>query len=125
MDFEYQKWEGIDSGISSVKIVDSYRINAGLGYTLGSNRFYGFRDQQQMQVGASFSKSYIQVGGGNAYNYSVSAGYSLPANGSLLNIALEYGNSLSAPASYIKESYFMLTFNCSIIDQWFMKRKFN
>lgn len=125
MDFEYQKWGGIESGISSTKIVDSYRINTGLGYTPNGNRYYRFRYQGQMQVGASFSKSYIRVGGENAYNYSVSAGYNLPVNGSLLNIALEYGNSLSAPASYIKESYFMLTLNCSIIDQWFKLRKFD
>ncbi|WP_298646930.1 hypothetical protein [uncultured Proteiniphilum sp.] len=125
MDFQYQKWEGIDPGISSIKISDSYRINAGLGYTLGSNRFYRYRDQRQMQVGASFCKPYIQAGGGNAYNYSVSAGYSFPFSGSLFNLSVEYGNSLSAPANYIKESYFMLTFNCSIIDQWFKQRKFD
>lgn len=125
MDFEYQKWAGIESGISSATIVDSYRISTGLGYTPNGNRYYRYRYQGQMQAGASFSKSYIRVGGGNAYNYSVSAGYSFPFNGSLFNLALEYGNSLSAPASYIKESYFMLTLNCSIIDQWFKRRKFD
>ena len=130
MDFRYQKWKGIESGVSSTKIVDSYRMNAGLGYTPNGNRYYrignqGIRSQGQIQLGASFSKSYIQVGSGNAYNYSVSAGYSFPVSWNLLNIALEYGNSLSAPANYIKESYFMLTFNCSIIDQWFKLRKFD
>jgi len=124
-DFEYQKWKGIESGVSNVKITDSYRINAGLGYNPNGNRYYRFRSQGEMQVGASFSKSYILVGGENAYNYSVSAGYSIPVNGSLLHIAVEYGNSLSAPANYIKESYFMLTLNCSIIDQWFKLKKFN
>lgn len=130
MDFRYQKWKGIDSGVSSTRIVDSYRINTGLGYTPGGNRYYridnqGIRNRGQIQMGASFSKSYIQVGGENAYNYSVSAGYSFPVNWNVLNISLEYANSLSAPAGYIKESYFMLTFNCSIIDQWFKQWKFN
>lgn len=130
MDFEYQKWEGTESGISNTKIVDSYRLKAGLGYTPKGNRRYTFGDQGmrrygQLQAGASLSKSYIQVSGEDAYNYSVSAGYSFPVNGSLLNIALEYGNSLSAPESYIKESYLMATFNLSIIDQWFKKRRFN
>lgn len=130
MDFRYQKWKGIESGISSTKIVDSYRINTGLGYSPGGNRYYridnqGIRTRGQIQAGASLSKSYIQVGGENAYNYSVSAGYSFPVSWNLLNISLEYGNSLLAPAGYIKESYFMVTFNCSIIDQWFIKRRFN
>ncbi len=130
VDFEYQKWEGIESGFSNAKIVDSYRINAGLGYTPHGNRYYriknqGFRDRGQIQAGTSLSKSYIQVKGQNAYNYSVSAGYSFPVNGSIMSVALEYGNSLSAPASYIKESYFMLTLNCSIVEQWFKKRRFD
>lgn len=130
MDFEYQKWKGIKSGVSSTKIVDSYRVNTGVGYTPKGNRYYrienqGFRNHGQMQLGASLSKSYIQVGGTNAYNYSVSAGYSFPVNWNVLNISLEYGNSLSAPSNYIKESYWMVTFNCSIIDQWFKIKKFN
>ena len=54
-----------------------------------------------------------------------SAGYSFPVNWNVLNISLEYGNSLSAPSNYIKESYWMVTFNCSIIDQWFKIKKFN
>ncbi|PLB85249.1 hypothetical protein C0T31_11930 [Dysgonamonadaceae bacterium] len=130
MDFRYQKWEGIESGVSSTKIVDSYRINAGLGYTPNGYRYYrignqGIRNQGQIQVGASFSKSYIQVGGENAYNYSVSLGYSFPVRSDLLNVTLEYGNALSAPTNYIKESYFMLTFNYSFIDQWFKRREFD
>ncbi len=130
MDFRYQKWKGIESGVSSAKIVDSYRINTGIGYTPNGNRYYrignqGIRNRGQIQVGASFSKSYIQVGGANAYNYSVSAGYSFPVSWNLLNVTLEYGNALSAPSNYIKESYFMLTFNCSVIDQWFRLRKFD
>lgn len=125
MDFTLQKWEGIDPGLGKVRITDSYRINAGLGYSFGSNRYFNYRDQSQAQVGASFYKSYIQVGGKDAYNFSVSAGYSLPLSGNLVNLVLEYGNSLSAPAGYIKESYFLLTFNCSIIDRWFMRRRFD
>ncbi|MEA4918233.1 hypothetical protein [Proteiniphilum sp.] len=124
MDFEYQKWKGLESGISSAKIVDSYSLNAGLGYTPKGNRYYKFRTSGQIQVGGSFSKSYIHIGGKDAYNYSVSAGYSLPVYWNLLNISLEYGNSLSAPSSYIRESYLMVTLNCSIIDEWFNIRRF-
>lgn len=125
VDFQYQKWEGTKSEVSNTKIVDSYKINAGIGYTPNSDRFIRVRNQGQFQFGTSFSKSYIQVAGENAYNYSLTAGYSLPINKgeTLLNLALEYGNTLSAPSSYIKESYFMLTLNCSIIEQWFMKSK--
>lgn len=123
MDFKYQKWNGLSSGVSSAKIVDSYSINAGVGYTPNGDAYHRMRKLGQMQLGASLSKSYIQVGGKDAYNYSVSAGYSFPFDkgGCLFNVALEYGNSLSAPASYIKESYFMVTLNCTIMEQWFKK----
>jgi hypothetical protein len=125
MDFQYQKWNGLESGMSSAKIVDSYRLSAGLGYIPNSDRYYRVRTEGQMQVGASLSKSYIQVGGESAYNYSVTAGYSLPVDkgGVMLNIGLEYGNALSAPANYIKESYFMVTLNCNIFEQLFKRRR--
>lgn len=120
IDFEYQKWKGLDSGVSSTKIVNSYRLNAGLGYA--PNGYYQLRRNGQIQAGASLAKSYIQIGGKDAYNYSVSAGYCLPAKrGSLFTIGLEYGNVLSAPASYIKESYVMMTLNCSFIERWFSR----
>lgn len=126
MDFQYQRWSGLESGIGSAKIVDSYRVSAGFGYIPNSDSYYRIRNQGQIQVGASLSKSYIKVGGENAYNYSVTAGYSLPVSKGAqhLNFGFEYGNTLSAPpASYIKESYFMLTVNCTIFEQWFKRRK--
>jgi hypothetical protein len=125
IDFQYQKWNGLKSNISNAKIVDSYRINTGLGYIPNNDRYYKVEPQGQMQVGASLSKSYIQIGSKNAYNYSVSAGYSLPVDkgGVLLNLGVEYGNTLSAPTGYIKESYIMLTLNCTIIEQWFKRNK--
>ena len=54
----------------------------------------------RVPAGTFFSKSYVQTGEKDAYNYSVSVGYSAPVDksGSLLNFGLEYGNSLSAPA---------------------------
>lgn len=130
IDFQYQKWKGTESGVGSVSIIDSYKINAGLGFSPKGNRYYrigsqGIRNHGQIQAGASLSQSYIQVGSSKTYNYSVSAGYSFPVQWSIMNIALEYGNTLSSSASYIRESYFKLTFNCSIIDQWFKKRRFD
>lgn len=125
MDFQYQKWNGLKTDMSGVKIVDSYKVSAGLGYIPRSDRYYRVRTQGQMQVGASISKSYIQVSEKNAYHYSVSTGFSLPVDkgGVLLNIGLEYGNVLSAPSNYIKESYFMVTLNCNVFEQWFKKRR--
>lgn len=125
IDFQCQKWEGIESGISNAKIVDSYQLNAGFGYTPNGDNTYKIKKQGQIQFGTSFSKSYIQISGEDAYNYSVSTGYGLPVNSGavLLNLALEYGNALSAPSGYIKESYFMFTLSCSIIERQLKRNK--
>lgn len=125
MDFQYQSWNGLKSNISSAKIVDSYKVSTGMGYSLNTDSYFGPRNRIQLQIGASVSKSYIQIGGKDAYNYAVTTGCSLPINKGLqqLNFALEYGNSLSAPANYIKESYFMLTVNCTFFEQWFKRKK--
>lgn len=120
-DYQYQKWSGLASGVNSVKIVDSYRINAGVAYNLNNERYYLVRNQGQLQAGASLAKSYVQISGKNAYNYAVTAGYSFPAlrGEAYINLGLEYGNTFAAPTNYIKESYFIITLNCTFTERLF------
>lgn len=121
-DYQYHKWEGLSSGVSNVKIVDSHILKAGVGYT-PKEEYYRIRRGTQYQFGASLSRSYIQVKGKDAIGFSVSGGASLPLSGSLLNIGLEYGNVLKSPSGYIKESYMMLTINYTLFESWFRRNK--
>lgn len=123
MDYEYQKLKGLSSGVSGLKIVDYYRLKAGMSYTPDKDQYH-YRLQSQYQVGASVSRSYIQVKDQNIYNYTVSAGYSWPLKGAgLLNMSLEYGNSFTAPKGYIRESYVGVTVGFSMFETWFKRNK--
>ena len=124
MDYEYQKLKGLASGVSSIKITDYHRIKAGMSYTPDKD-IHHYRSQSQYQFGVSLAKSYLQVRENDVYNYTVSAGYSWPLKGAgLLNMSLEYGNSLSAPKGYIRESYVGVTVGFSMFETWFKRTKF-
>lgn len=127
MDYQYQKWSGLKSGIDNIKMVDSHQLKAGLGYTPKTD-YLRYKTQSQYQVGATVSRSYIQVEDKNAIGFSVSVGYSYPVlsrfgSSSLLNFGLEYGNTMSSSTSYIRESYVLLTFNYTLFENWFKRRK--
>lgn len=124
MDYEYQKLKGLSSGTSGIKITDYHRLKAGMSYTPDKD-IHHYRLQSQYQFGVSLSKSYLQVKENDIYNYTVSAGYSWPLKGAgLLNMSLEYGNSLSAPKGYIRESYVGVTVGFSMFETWFKRNKF-
>ena len=127
MDYQYQQWSGLKSGIDNIKIVDFHQLKAGLGYTPKTD-YLRYKTQSQYQVGAAVSRSYIQVENKSAIGFSVSVGYSYPVlsrfgSSSLLNFGLEYGNTASSPTSYIRESYFLLTFNYTLFETWFKRHK--
>ncbi len=124
VDYDYQKLKGLTSGVGGIKITDFHRLKAGMSYTPEKDANH-YRLQSQYQVGASISKSYIQVNENDVYNYTLSAGYSWPLKGAgVLNMSVEYGNSLSAPKGYIRESYVGVTVGFSMFETWFKRNKF-
>lgn len=122
-DYQYQAWNGLNSGMDNVKITDSHQLKLGMGYTPDYN-YYRIKTGGQYQIGTTFSKSYIQIKDKDAVNFSVTMGYSFPLRReSYLNFGLEYGNTLSAPSGYIRESYFMLSFNYTFLESLFKRNK--
>lgn len=125
VDYQLQKWNGLVSGADNVRIVDLHRLSAGVGFTPGGrNLFRGIRKNSRFQMGGSISRSYIQIKSQDTYTYAVTGGYSLPVRQGkgLLNFGIEYGNVLSCPSSYIRESYFLVTFNYTFFETWFKKQ---
>lgn len=127
IDYQYQQWKGLDSGVDNIKIVDLHQLKAGVGYTPKTN-FTRYKTQSQYQVGAGVSRSYIQMDGKNTLSYSVSIGYSRPipnrfGSSSLVNIGLEYGNTASSATNFIRESYVLLTLNYTLFETWFKRNR--
>lgn len=126
-DGEWERWSGLVSGLSTVKIGDSYKVKAGVGYTPYKDMYTAYLTKQY-QAGLILNKSYIEVNGGAAWNCALTAGVSIPirsggAQKGVLGFGLEVGTTPIAPAGYSKENYALLNINFSFIEAMFMRRK--
>jgi hypothetical protein len=126
-DYEWERWNGLQSGLSNVDIGDSHKIKAGVAYTPIKD-LYTAHLAKQYQFGVALNKSYIEVKNGAAWNYAISAGIGIPLRAAqtqrtMLNIGVEYGSNLTAPSGFVKENYVMMTFSFSFIETMFMRNK--
>jgi hypothetical protein len=126
-DYEWEDWSGLASNVSNVKIGDSHKIKAGLGYTPYRD-LYTAHLAKQYQLGVVFNKSYIEMKNKPVWNYALTTGVSFPlragqAQKGILGLGLEYGSNLIAPSGFVKENYLMLNINFSFIETMFMRSK--
>ena len=79
--------------------------------------------------GANLSSTYFEVNGEQLTNFSLTTGWGFPLkkglNPTVLNLSFEYGHCGAAETNLLREQYFKFTFNATINERWFMKRKLN
>lgn len=126
-DYEWERWSGLKSNLDNVKIRDSHKIKAGVGYSPYRD-LYTAHLAKQYQLGFVVNKSYIEMKNKAAWNYAITTGVALPLRAGqtqkgVLGIGLEYGSNLTAPNGFVKENYLMLNINFSFIETMFMRSK--
>jgi predicted porin len=126
-DYEWERWGGLKSNVDKVKIGDSHKIKAGIGYTPYRD-LYTAHLAKQYQFGVVLNKSYIEMKNKAAWNYAITTGVQFPLKAGqtqkgILSLGLEYGSNLTAPSGFVKENYLMLNVNFSFIEAMFMRSK--
>lgn len=79
------------------------------------------------RAGLRYSESYLKFAGENLKNIGFTLGMGLPFKNqkSLLNLAFEYGKTITPSQTYIQERYAKISLSITFNEYWFMKRKFN
>ena len=123
---------------SSDKIyTDRYSINAGVEYTPDPMATRGYFKRVRYRVGMSYSSPYMNIvqGGGTAEfllegpsEIGASLGFGLPisarrANGSMINLGVQWLRRASTSKNLITENYVMLNLGVTFNERWFMKFK--
>jgi hypothetical protein len=127
LDYERRDWSSAPFTNPLLSIRNSERISAGMEYTPYKN----YRDQWYKKLyyrlGASYDKSYLMIDGVPINSKSVSAGVGIPLKNdySMINISLEAGQNGTIAKGLIKENYYVLHFNLSLHDIWFLKAKYD
>ncbi len=126
-DFSRQDWTGNTFRNPNNYLSNSNAFKLGLAYIPNKYSVKRYFHHIQFRVGANYSKTNLTINNNNIINRGISFGLGLPFknSGDLFNFAFEYGNRGTTNNSLIKETYFITTFNITLYDIWFFKRKFD
>lgn len=121
-DVIYQNWSKIKSDI---KLNDQISAHIGMEFIPDKNSITNYFKRTHYRIGAYMKQSYIMIDNNNINDYGITFGLGLPLRGSSFNLVFEFGQRGSNDKGLIKENYGILTLNLSLLDIWFLKRKYN
>lgn len=124
LDYSMQQWGDAFFYGTKNDLIDSWKLAAGLEYQ-PNYKGRKFGDRIMYRVGANISNPYYKINGDKPQNnFGITFGLGFPLASSsrtMLNMSLEYGKI--GASEKLKEDYFKFTFNFSLAETWFFKRK--
>ena len=130
INYNYQDWASSfpSNSVAGIHYADKHEIRGGLQYT--PNRF-DIRSQLKRwsyRLGFMYSNSYVVKNNERAPEYSGSIGFGVPIERnwfSLLNVALEVGESGSIKPGQVKTTFVKLNLGFSFsANNWFVRHKY-
>jgi hypothetical protein len=125
-DYYMQDWSGIQSG-ENHKLVNSSSIHLGAEYTPDVEALRGYLKLMTYRLGGYYSNSYLEVNGHQLKDYGITFGVGLPIKSrkTSFNVAFTLGSRGTTDFNLVQENYGIITFNITLHDLWFYKRKFD
>jgi hypothetical protein len=87
----------------------------------------GYHKRMTYRVGGYYSNSYLMVNDYQLKDYGMTFGLGFPIRTlkSSINVAFTLGTRGTTEYNLVKENYGILTFNVTLHDLWFRKRRFD
>jgi hypothetical protein len=136
-DYYLQDWTGGLSG-DNYKTSNSNSFHVGVEYIPEVEALRGYHKFISYRVGGYYTNSYLSVlkpnpepGSTNNYyqleDYGITFGVGLPVKSikSSINVAFTLGTRGTTEYNLVKENYGIITFNVTLHDLWFRKRRFD
>jgi len=124
VDYSMQQWSNTSFYGAKGELIDSWKLALGLEYQ-PNYRGRKFGDKVMYRAGVNVSNPYYKIDSQSPEsNFGITFGVGFPLASSsrtMLNMALEYGKI--GASEKLKEDYFKFTFNVSLAETWFFKRK--
>jgi len=125
VDYKLYNWENVEFlGETKEYITNSDFLAGGIEFTPNylSKKFF---NRMSYRVGGHISNTYVKLNDTQIVDKSVSFGIGIPTkSGSKFNIGFEMGQKGTTDNGLIQENYYIINLNVSLIDRWFIKRKF-
>ncbi len=124
VDYSLRQWSDALYYGATHSLVNSSKLAVGFEYQ-PNYKGRKFGDRIMYRLGANMSNPYYEVNGvqpGKNFGITCGIGFPLPSSSrTMINMAFEYGKVGSH--SLLREDYFKFTFNFSLAETWFFKRK--
>ena len=125
-DFYKQDWTGAMSG-ENFATTNRTSMHFGLEYIPDVEAIRGYHKYMSYRAGGYYTKSYLMVNGQQLEDYGITFGVGLPVKTlrSSINVAFTLGTRGTTEYNLVKENYGIITFNVTLHDLWFRKRRFD
>jgi hypothetical protein len=125
-DFYKQDWTGSMSG-ENYATTNATSMHFGLEYIPDVESIRGYHKLMSYRAGGYYYNSYLMVNGQQLEDYGITFGVGLPVKTlrSSINVAFTLGTRGTTEYNLVKENYGIITFNVTLHDLWFRKRRFD
>lgn len=125
-DYYMQDWTGAMSG-ENYATTKASSMHFGVEYMPDAEAIRGYHKLMTYRVGGYYSNSYIMVNEQQLEDYGITFGVGLPIKTlkSSINVAFTLGTRGTTEYNLVKENYGIVTFNVTLHDLWFRKRRFD
>ncbi len=127
IDFNWQNWNSFEAFGYSDSLRNSWDIAIGGEYIPEISSISSYVKKVRYRFGARYSKTPIHIFDKNISEFGISFGLGLPImrSRSVFNMGFEFGGKGTTANNLVKENYFRFTIGVSIVERWFLRRKYN
>ena len=125
-DYYMQDWTGSSTGERHYT-TKSNSLHLGTEYIPDHQALRGYHKLVAYRVGGYYTNYYLAVNGYQLTDYGITFGVGLPVRTlkSSINLAFTAGTRGTTDYNLVKENYGIITFNVTLHDLWFRKRRFD
>jgi hypothetical protein len=126
-DYYKQDWTNALFFNQEEPLTTSNSAHLGLEITPDPRAMRGYYNRIHYRAGGHYENLYLEINGEQLKDYGISFGVGLPlrTSKSSFNVACEIGQKGTLESNLIRENYVFLSFNVTLHDFWFLKRKYD
>jgi len=125
-DYYMQDWTGSMSG-ENYATTNATSMHFGAEFIPDAESLRGYHKLMSYRLGGYYNNSYLMVNEHQIKDYGITFGVGLPVKTlrSSINVAFTLGTRGTTEYNLVKENYGIITFNVTLHDLWFRKRRFD
>jgi len=125
-DYYMQDWTGSMSG-ENYNTTNATSMHFGAEFIPDAEALRGYHKLMSYRLGGYYNNSYLMVNEHQIKDYGITFGVGLPVKTlrSSINVAFTLGTRGTTEYNLVKENYGIITFNVTLHDLWFRKRRFD